>query len=133
MNHSAIVSEAILRTFESPTGGVVGLVDDLLASCPKHGLRLAWEAERCWVFLASENGREMSFVVQLRKSVLRAILARFAALCNGRMSNAVSPYGGEGTFSPATEPTKTFRVKFVNTPAEQSLELRSEATVPAVA
>ncbi len=119
------VSEMILRVFERPTRGVIGVVEDLLAACPKDGLRLEWQADQCLVFL-TENGQDLSFPVSIRKSILRTILARVAALCNERTANSVSPYGGQGTFSLGTR-ANTFRVEMVNTTVEQKLELRPEA------
>lgn len=125
MNTWLQLSDAMIRTIEHPANGVLGVVDELLAQCPQHGLRLEWRADHCCLLLLSENGQESSFPVSIRKSVLRTILARFAALCNERATNSVSPYGGEGTFS-ADDLEKGFRVAFVNTPAEQKLELMRE-------
>jgi hypothetical protein len=126
MNTCLQLSDAIIRAVEHPANGVLGVVDELLALCPKHGLRLEWRADHCCVLFPSENGQEMSFPVSIRKSVLRTILARFAALCNERATNSVSPYGGQGTFS-SNNPSKGFRVTFVNTPAEQTLDLLPES------
>jgi len=61
--------------------------------------------------------------VPLRKSTFRAILARVAVLCNERVPNSVSPYGGQGELAMGANPTVVFRVAFVNTPAAQKLEL----------
>ena len=126
MNTCLQFSDAIIRAIEHPANGVLGLVDELLALCPEQGLRLEWRTDHCCVLLPSENGQDTSLPVSIRKSVLRAILARFAALCNARSPNSVSPYGGEGILS-ANDPAKGFRVAFVNTPALQMLELLPEA------
>lgn len=126
MNTALRLSDEITRAIEHPADGVLGLVDELLALCPKQGLRLEWRTDHCCFFLPPENGQDMSFPVSIRKSILRTILARVAALCNERVANSVSPYGGEGTFS-ALDPAKGFRVAFVNTPAEQKLELLPKA------
>jgi hypothetical protein len=125
MNTDLQVSDAIIRAIEHPSNGVLGVVDELLDLCPKQGLRLEWRTDRCCLLLPSENGQETSFPVSIRKSVLRAILARLAALCNVRAADSVSLYGGEGAFSVA-DPDKGFRIAFVNTPAEQKLELLRE-------
>ena len=127
MNTCLQFSDAIIRAIEHPANGVLGLVDELLALCPEQGLRLEWRTDHCCVLLPSENGQDTSLPVSIRKSVLRAILARFAALCNVRVPNSVSPYGGQGTLS-VHDPAKEFRVAFVNTPAEQKLSLRPEVT-----
>ncbi len=61
----------------------------------------------------------------LPKSVFRALLARIAALCNERVPNSVSPYGGEGEIVLDTVASAVFRVEFTNTPAVQRLEIKS--------
>jgi hypothetical protein len=125
MNTVLLLSDAITQAIEHPANGVLGLVDELLALCPKHGLRIEWRSDHCCFLLPAENGQEMSYSVAIRKSILRAILARVAALCNERTANSVSPYGGQGTFS-TNDAAKRFRVVFVNTTAEQKLELLPE-------
>jgi hypothetical protein len=62
---------------------------------------------------------------------LRALLARLAALCNEQTPNSVTPYGGQGQFSPGTSPPAVFRVAFINTAAEQKLELTNETGLAA--
>ena len=108
--------------FANPERGIVGLVDDLLAVCQKHGLELAWEGDRCRVRSAGGEWEEM-MDIPLRKSVLRAILARIAALCNEQLANSVSPNGGEGQISTGRDSPHVFRISFANTPSEQKLEL----------
>jgi len=61
--------------------------------------------------------------IPIRKSVFRAILARVAAVCNERVPNSVSPYGGHGEVSVSANPAKVFNVEFINTPAEQRLRI----------
>jgi hypothetical protein len=97
------------------------LVDELLAASREHGLKLVWQGDRCWVQYG-EGGPPGSIEVPLRKSVVRAALARVAVLCNQRSANSVSPYGGKGEVLVGAEPT-TLHVAFVNTPDEQRLEL----------
>src|SRR5438552_15960180 len=96
-------------------GGVVGLVNDLLAACREHGLQIDWEGDRCRVRSAGGDWEEVADV-PVRKSAFRAILARVAALCNERTPNSVSPYGGQGELSTGTNPPGVFRVVFTNTP-----------------
>src|SRR5438034_906303 len=82
----------------------VGLVDELLAVSREHGFLLDWQAGHCRVrFL--EGGPEGGLEVPLRKSVLRAALARVAVLSNQRNPNPVSPYGGQGELIVGTDPT----------------------------
>ncbi len=129
MNTTAQLTEGLRGPFEHPIRGIVSLVDDLLRLCPEQGLRLDWQADRCRISYVTGNSEEATDV-PLRKSVFRAILARIAVLCNERIPNSVSPYGGQGELSVGTNPPAKFRVAFTNTPSEQKLELRTE-TEPA--
>jgi hypothetical protein len=104
-----------------PTRGILGLVDDLLAASREHGLKLDWQSGHSRLrFL--DGGSADWIDVPLRKSVVRAALARVAVLCNEQNPNSVSPYGGLGELLVGTDPATALRVAFVNTPDEQSLE-----------
>ena len=112
---------AFRKALEHPSGGVVGLVDDLLKLCQEHGLQFDWQADRCRVrFLA--DGLEEVIDGPFRKSVFRAILARVAALCNQRRPKSVSPYGGRGEVLVPSDRT-LLQVSFANTPDEQWLKM----------
>src|SRR5258708_17688156 len=93
MNTPLTSLEQLTRALNTPTRGVLGLVDDLLAVSRQHGIHLDWHAGRCRVRFR-EGGPVGWIEVPLRKSVVRAALARVAALCNQRNPNSVSPYGG---------------------------------------
>jgi hypothetical protein len=125
MSTTSQVYDELRRILGHPTGGVVGLVDDLLAVCQKHGLHLDWQADRCRVRSIGGDWEELNDI-RLRKSVFRAILARVAALCNEQTPNSVSPYGGQGLLSVGANPPSVFRITFANTAAEQKLELLTE-------
>jgi hypothetical protein len=125
MNMPLTAPEQLHRALTTPTRGVLGLVDDLLAVSREHGIQLAWHSGNCRVrFLEGDPAGWIE--VPLRKSVLRAALARVAVLCNQHNPRSVSPYGGQGELLTGTDPATTIRVTFVNTPDEQSLELTSE-------
>jgi hypothetical protein len=96
------------------------LVDELLAS-RDQAIRLDWEAGRCHVSIL-RAGAPDRIEVTVQQSVLRAALARVAALCNERVPNSVSPYRGHGKVTVGADPAPVIRIKFVNTPEEQSLE-----------
>jgi hypothetical protein len=114
--------ERLIRGLATPTRGILGLVDDLLAAAREHGLRLEWHAGHCRVrFL--EGGLADWIEVPLSKSVVRAALVRVAVLCNERKPNSVSPYGGLGEVMIGADPATALRVAFINTPEEQWLEL----------
>jgi hypothetical protein len=123
MNQLPPLSERVRRALEPARGGIVGLVDDLLGLCREQGLHLDWRADRCRVHPLGVRPEE-STEIPLPKSVFRAVLARVAALCNERIPDSVSPYGGEGELSVGTDPPTVFRVAFINTPGEQRLEVR---------
>jgi hypothetical protein len=125
MNAISQETRFLRNALEHPTRGVVGLVDDLLKVARGQGLQLDWQAGRCRVRGIASNGEEW-IDVPLGKSVFRAILARVAALCNERDPNSVSPYGGQAELSAGGDPPEVFRVRFVNTLAEQKLELMTE-------
>jgi hypothetical protein len=125
MSTTSELAQTLRGVLTQPTGGIVGLVDDLLAVCGKYGLQLEWQAGRCRFRPRGGHWEELSDV-PLRKSVFRAILARLAALCNERTPIAVSPYGGQCELSPGANSPVLFRVTFTNTPAEQKLQLTTE-------
>ena len=122
MSTTSELSGMLQQAFESPTRGVVGLVDDLLRNCPTNGLQLDWHVDSCRIrFLG--NGAEELIIRSLRRSIFRAVLARVAALCNERNPNSVSPYGGQGELSIANDYPQTVKVIFTNTTVEQKLVL----------
>jgi hypothetical protein len=112
----------IRRAFEPGERGVAGLVDDLLGSCGERGLRLDWQDDLCRVHLLGVEPNDVADI-PLGKSVFRAMLARIAALCNERVPDSVSAYGGEGELSIPTDRLAVFHVEFANTPGEQWMEV----------
>lgn len=116
---------SVLRSaFEHPTRGVVGLVGDLVTMCREHSLALDWRDGKCRVLVAGE----WQELLPIRKSIFRAVCARLAALCNERTPKSVSSSGGEGALSVGSNPSTVVWVWFTNTPAEQMLELMTEAS-----
>src|SRR5947209_2245875 len=122
MSIPATSPQRLHRALSTPTRGVLGLVDALLAASQEHGIQLDWQAGQCRVRFR-EGGPAGCIEVPLRKSVVRAVLARVAVLCNQQNPNSVSPYGGQGELLVGTAPPTALHVAFVNTPEEQSLEL----------
>jgi hypothetical protein len=115
---TSVFLEALRSSVGQPTNGIIGVVDDLLDRCGDSGLQLEWREDRC---IARLPGNEETAELPLRKSVLRALLARVALLCGEH----VSPSGGSGELLPDSGPA--YHVKFVNTTGAQWLEL-----IPAV-
>ncbi len=126
MSNQSSLSERLSRALATPSGGVLGLADTLLALSREHDLQIAWQAGRCRIAFA-DGGTNERIEVPLPKSVLRAVLARVAVLCNERQPNSVTPYGGQGEVLVDPDPAVVIRVRFVNTPEEQSLDLTSVA------
>jgi hypothetical protein len=101
----------------APTRGVVGIVDDLLLASCDRTIKLTWTSGGCLCEGIAQTQ------TPIEKSVMRAIIARLAALCNERNPNSVSPYRGVGMIDVATNPPTMVRIAFVNTPDVQSLDL----------
>jgi len=115
------------RILLHPNRGVVGLVDELLTVCREHHLQVDGHTDR-WRVRCCDGDWEDLGDLPLRKSVLRAILARFAALCNEQTPNSVSPYGGQGEFAVGVNPPTIFRIEFTNTLTHQGFELTIAAS-----
>lgn len=126
MSITSQLSGTIRNVLTQPTGGIVGLVDSLLAACRNHGLQIEWQTGRCRFRFFGDDWEEWTDV-PLRQSVLRAILARFAVLCNEQTPNAVSPYGGKYELLVGANSPTRFQIAFTNTAAEQKLELSTVA------
>jgi hypothetical protein len=122
MNNGASFPERLQNAFTSRSPDVLGLVDDLLELSREHTLQLDFRDGHFHIQpLGAEP--ETSIDVPLAKSIFRMMIARVAALCNERVPNSVSPYGGEGELWIRSDPSVVFRVAFTNTPSEQRLEL----------
>lgn len=129
MTQSPPFDECVRQAFLPTPRGVVGLVDDLLGLCRAHQLRLRFADGQCSVGWLGADETE-ALHVPLPKSVFRAALARVAALCNEQRPGSVTPYRGEGEVvvpspdSPNFASPSTCHVSFINTPAEQQLDMR---------
>ena len=124
MNTTSRISESLREIIDHPAGGVVTLVDDLLASCRDRGLRIEWQKNLLRV-RSLEGDMDESLNMSVPASIFRDY-ARVAVRCNARRPGSVSPYGGTGELS--LEPQTAFAVTFVNTSAEQRLELEPTGT-----
>jgi hypothetical protein len=122
MKTATALADALAKAFEPPASGVVGIVDNLLQLCLGGDLELAWRSNACHVRIRQGTAEE-TLDLPLRKAVLRAMLARIAALCNQRQPGSVSPYGGRGEIHLGPDPQAVFSAHFVNTAAQQSLRL----------
>jgi hypothetical protein len=124
MSEPSSPPERLELALANPSRGVLGLVDELLAVSCQQDIQLDWQAGHCRVSFPGA-GPPDRIEVPLQKSVVRAVIARVAALCNEFNPNSVSPYGGQGELAIGTDPPKAVRAVFVNTPERQSLELAS--------
>ena len=125
MSTTEQLSEVLRDILAHPRGGIVGLVDQLLAFCVEHGLQLDCQAD-CWRFRSQDSDWEEMGDFKIGKSVFRAMLARLSALCNERAPNSVSPYGGKCDLSLGNR-ASTIGVTFVNMPEIQQFELTTSA------
>jgi hypothetical protein len=122
MKTGTALADALAKAFDPPASGFVGIVDNLLQLCRGGDLELAWRSNACHVRIRQGTAEE-SLDLPLRKAVLRAMLARIAALCNQRQPGSVSPYGGRGEIHLGPDSPAVFSAHFVNTAGEQSLRL----------
>lgn len=161
MNRTSPPVEQLTRAFRPNERGIVGVVDELLALCVAVAgeveslptsrreklLELGWNDGTCSVRLVGVASPEAGpitgeeptsttpalFQAPLSMSMFRAMLARFAALCNEHTADSVSPYGGEGEILPHSNSKARLRVAFKNTQREQWLEVRRVGEHPASA
>lgn len=124
MNAVRTLAEVVSPTRNWREVGVLGLVDELLSYCGDHGCRLTWQGGQ----IATDQGERVA--AAFPPSVLRAAIARVAALCNRHRPRSVSAYGGQGDFVIDAPARAHFRADFVNTPDEQRLELTSVVAPP---
>ncbi|MGH9676459.1 MAG: hypothetical protein ACRD36_05100, partial [Candidatus Acidiferrum sp.] len=125
MSTASAYSEKLQKAMVNPTGGVVGLVHELLSVCGEHALEVDWRGAILRV-RAQKGDWEDLIDTALRQSIKRAILSRVAVLCNERNPNSMSSYGGESVLRLTPSSPKSFRVVIVNTTEEQVLHLIPE-------
>ena len=125
MNEQFLI-DRLTHALTRPDRGVVGLVDELLAVASQSELELTWIADRCQITLTTANPPEQ-VAGPMPRSVVRAILARIAALCKESHPDSVSPYRGRGEVAFETDPTIAIAVQFENTTDQQSLTLTARS------
>ena len=116
-----IAVQQLRATLGSVGGGIAAMVDDVLAVCQQHQLRLDWREGRCRVQPAA--GPESVIDTPLPRWAFRAVLARVSALCGERGAAPASPYGGGGVLAVSGDPSRLLHATFANTASEQSLVL----------
>lgn len=126
MKTTSQVADHLRQALLHPAGGVVGLLDGLLFECHKYRLQLVCQADCCRFRFPDGEWEDLNDM-SLGRSVFRAILARLASLCNEQVPNSVSPYAGQAQLIVGRNPSSLIRVRFSNTPANQMLELTTEA------
>lgn len=114
--------ERLRRILLEPKSGVVGLVNDLLTVCRELRLDLDWRPDCYRVRSVGGEWEELSGV-RLHRSVFRGLLARIAVLFIERTPALISAYGDRGELPVGGDPPMVFCVSFVNTAADQKLEL----------
>jgi hypothetical protein len=119
---SETIQDGLRRAFTPTPRGIVGLTEQLLEFCAGGEAEFKRVGDEC-VCRFTGNGDTQESTVPLPPAAFRTILARIAALCNEHSPNSVTPYGGTGLLAVKGSPLK---VIFVNTAAEQRLELRPD-------
>ncbi len=122
MNKSHPLLDHLESILVNPDRGIIGIVDELVETSREHDLQVLWRAGCCSVILAGGEHPDR-IEVPMRKSVVRAVIARIAALCNERNPGSVSPYRGQGEITIDADPLRTVHADFVNTQEAVSLEL----------
>ena len=115
--------ERVKYAITHPSHGLVGLVDELLVSCLEIGLEMEWQAKGCRARFYFDDDSELHLNLPLRKSVLRAIIARVAELCQQQSRQSVSHYEGQTELTIPGDPERRLHVAYVNTPDVQQLKL----------
>lgn len=110
----------VWRDFKPRGRGVLDFIDDLFARLVALRLRIDWRPGIVTEYPPS-GGKPHSYEFKFR--AYRAVMARLACLCRELSSQDVSPYGGKGSFADPRWPQVRFHLDFMNTPAEQRLEL----------
>ena len=110
----------VWRDFKPRGGGVLDFVDDMFERLIGLRLKIDWRPGIVTEFPAS-GGEPHSYDFKFRG--YRAVMARMAFLCHELSGQDVSPYGGIGDFIDPRWPNVSFHVDFMNTPAEQRLDL----------
>ena len=100
MNVSPPYLDTLRKAIDAPSGGFVGLVEDVLALCRRHTLHLVWREYKCRVRSLDNDD---IIEVPLRKSGFRAMLARIATLSDEQAPGTFAPYGGSGALSVASK------------------------------
>ena len=124
MTASQTVQEGLRRAFAPTQRGIVGLTDQMLAACVGSDVEFERFGHRC-VCRWTLNGNTEEAGVPLPPAAFRTILARIAVLCNERIPDSVTPYGGKGLLAVTGHPATVFQVGFFNTPEKQQLKLKS--------
>ena len=100
----------------------VGFLDELLAVARDAGeIRCGLAGERTLRF--DLGGEPCEVELDAARAKLRMLCARLSVLCNEGKGSAVSPYGGEGTFTSPAAPLDQWTVRFTNTPGQQEFTM----------
>ncbi len=130
-NSMVVMTRKLRAILENPGDGIVAMVDSLLTNCADYRVEVEFREDIYQGEVLDARGR---FTVEssIPKPVLRAIIARVAALCNEQTPHAVSPYGGEGELTVSAKPGALLKAVFVNTTDQQHLTLTTLRTATEV-
>ena len=123
MSATSSLSEILQAAFDS-TDSLVEFVDALLKVCFDNELHFRMQGDSGLLRSTKKERAEYAFSNPLPKARYRAVLARFAVLCNEALPGSASPYGGAGTVLINGDRLESVRVSFTNTPDEQIIDIR---------
>lgn len=123
MSATSSLSDILQTAFDS-TDTPVEFVDGLLRVCAEHEVHLRLQADSGLLRSTKPGSSEYAFPNPLSKSRFRAVLARFAVLCNKATPGSASPYGGAGTVHVGHDRFENVRVAFANTLDEQFIDIQ---------
>jgi hypoxanthine phosphoribosyltransferase len=122
MNRHSVLIAMLCGMQKAPSNGVIGLVEELLEFCRTGPFRFTWRPNRV-SFKHVFTGKPEEIELTIRNSVMRAAVARLAALASRGKSEAINPYGGKGQIHDDQHPETVYQIEFKNTEDEQLLEI----------
>jgi hypothetical protein len=109
-------------------GPILDRVDELVALSRLCPLRLDFAEGKCRIHFTTDGALSDSAICSVdlpwRHGIFRTALARIAALCNERIPDSVSPYGGTGELTVPGDPPTVSRVAFSNKSGDCWLDIR---------
>ena len=121
--HAKDALNALLKSGADSTTDLVLFVDELLSLCDENRLLLKVQHDQCTVRVDGEGTAAERVPNPLRKSQLRAVLARIATVCAEKSNGPATPYGGEWDIWLNKDSKRQLRVSLQNTLDSQFVQI----------